>query len=178
MNHGADRRCGSDALTTAAGSRGQAGSLSRCMERSWRQIAAVSLAALVFAVRVEAQDANAAEEPVLDNAAIAAGQEELISEMLGGGTTLGGGCVLSEAGIQYTVITASYACPDGQVVLELGHPSEAGRDAVPTARFAITVRSGRPPGNLLDSVVSKVRAHEDGFQWTWTESGARRVAPQ
>lgn len=177
MNHRVSHESAPGAASVGTGV-AAIGSPARSATRSWLRHAAGVLLSVAFCLPVQGQEAAVDEEPVLDTPAIAAGQEDLISEMIGTGTTLGGGCVVAEASVSYTVITATYACPDGNVVLELGHPDNAGRDAVPTSRFAITLRSGKPPGNLIDSVVSKVRAHEDRFEWTWTESAARRVAPQ
>ena len=99
--------------------------------------------------------------------AIPPGQEELLAAMLGRGTPLAGDCRLSSGGVEYTIIRATYACPGGPVVFELAHPSQAGNTATPTKQFAITLKSGTPPGDMADAFVSLVRSREDDFKWTW-----------
>src|ERR1700688_3359491 len=84
----------------------------------------------------------AAEDEVSDRGdpAIPPGQEELVAAMLGRGETLPGGCALAGGGPDHTLIKAVYACPSGDVVFELDHPSTAADTATQTANFAITLQ--------------------------------------
>src|SRR5262249_15699888 len=70
------------------------------------------------------------------------------------------GCVLSAAGVEYTVVKAAYACEYGNVVLQVSHPSTAPRTAIQPHAFAITLLSGSPPRRLLDRLGSLIRAGE------------------
>jgi len=110
--------------------------------------------------------ASAAESAALQGPAIPPGEEQLLAAMLGRGDVIAG-CVLSGAGVEYTVVKAAYACEDGNVVLQLSHPSTAPRTAIQTNAFAITLLSGSPPGSLLDALVSLIRAGESAFEWKW-----------
>jgi len=60
-----------------------------------------------------------------DESVIPPGQEELIGAMLGNGTALPGDCKLVTGSIEKTIVKARYACPSGEVVVELAHPAAA-----------------------------------------------------
>jgi hypothetical protein len=112
--------------------------------------------------------------------AIEPGTESLFGDMLGKGEPLSGGCKLSDGQIQRTSVLATYTCGDAQVVLELLHPESAPSGGVRTERFAISVKSGAPPGGLVEAVADRIRGREAAFQWTEvgdagarSESGAR-----
>jgi hypothetical protein len=92
------------------------------------------------------------------------GQEELLGDMLGYGDTLAG-CRFGDAEVEYTAIKVSYACPAGEVVFELAHPSAAPTTAIQTAQFAFVGQSGSPPRSLIDAMVSRIRSREDAFEW-------------
>jgi hypothetical protein len=114
-----------------------------------------------------AAPAFAADEPPgFSNPMIPPGQEDLLAEMLGRGATLAG-CTLTSAGVDHTIVKATYACPEGEAVFELAHPGTAQRSAIQTAQFAITLQSGSPPHSLADALVSSIRTREDAFEWEW-----------
>jgi hypothetical protein len=58
------------------------------------------------------------------------GQEAALADMLGRGASLPGPCTFTGGQIQAGVVTATYSCPAGEVVLEL---REVGR--APSQRF-------------------------------------------
>ena len=93
------------------------------------------------------------------------GQEELLGKMLGLGTALPGPCKFTGAEAHYAVIRATYGCPQGEVVFELHHPSDAPQGGTATARFAIVTLSGSPPQGLTDALASLIRSQETGFEW-------------
>jgi hypothetical protein len=136
----------------------------RCLRRAAG--ATTTLCALLLAPVVVAQNGAAdADEP-----AIPPGQEELLADMLGQGATLPE-CDLVDGQANYTTITATYACPNGEVVFTLAHRSQGGRSATPTERFAITLQSGSPPHGFADALVSRVRSREGDFEWKWPTKG-------
>jgi hypothetical protein len=93
------------------------------------------------------------------------GAEDLIGSMLGKGETLPGGCKLTAGKIERSSVLATYTCGDAEVGLELDHPASPSAGTVRTERFAIAVKSGTPPAELVDGVASHVRAHEGTFEW-------------
>src|SRR5262249_27141540 len=99
------------------------------------------------------------------------GEEALIANMLGGATVLPD-CRLVGCEVNYSVIQATYSCPDGRVAIELGHPQSATHPSTETAQFAITVVSGTPPRDFGRTLVSLVRSRESSFAWAWAESAA------
>lgn len=125
---------------------------------------ATLLCALLFAAALAAAESAASPNPM-----IPPGQEELLAQMLGRGVTLAG-CNLTGAGVEYTIVKATYACPEGDAVFELAHPSTASASAIQTAQFAITLQSGSPPHSLADALVSLIRSREDAFEWEWLPS--------
>lgn len=98
--------------------------------------------------------------------AVGPGHDDLLADMLGRGTTLPGPCRLTACGADGTVVRGTYACPGGEVVFELRHPTGAPADATRTNRFAILVTSGTPPPALANELESRVRSREAGFEWT------------
>ena len=99
------------------------------------------------------------------DAVIPPGQEELLLLMLGKGASLPDGCTLSDGQIDRTVVKATYACPLGDVIIQLSNPEQAPEKATETERFALVVDSGAPPESLLDALAASVRARESGFEW-------------
>jgi tetratricopeptide (TPR) repeat protein len=94
------------------------------------------------------------------------GQEGALADMLGSGATLPGSCAFTGGQIEGGVIAATYACPTGDVVLEL---REVGRipDALArTDTFAIVTRSGSLPPDLLDALLPRIRARESAIGWS------------
>ncbi len=131
---------------------------------------ATLLCALLFASALAAAEPAASPNPM-----IPPGQEDLLAEMLGRGVTLAG-CNLTGAGVEYTIVEATYACPEGEAVFDLAHPSTASPSAIQTAQFAITLQSGSPPHSLADALVSSIRAREDAFEWEWLPSKEAKPA--
>jgi hypothetical protein len=95
-----------------------------------------------------------------------ASAEPLLSDMLGNEQALPGGCTFSNGSIERTFVLATYACGDGQVVLQLLHPEVAPRGGVRTQRFALTVKSGTPPAGFVEAIGDRIRAREAAFEWT------------
>lgn len=118
------------------------------------------------------------EVPDTDEPIIPPGQEELLVQMLGRGTTLPDDCTFRAGQAEYTKVTATYACPGGDVVLELAHPDVAAGAEVETEQFGITVQSGAPPAGLADAVAATVRSHEDAFQWARPARDVDDAAPE
>src|SRR5262249_30358102 len=83
-----------------------------------------------------------------------------VGDMLGSDVTLPGGCTFQDGKIERTSVLATYECGGGPVVLQLFHPEAAPRGSVRTQRFAIAVKSGTPPGGLVDAVAERIRARE------------------
>lgn len=98
-------------------------------------------------------------------AVIPAGQDQLISEMIALGKDLPGGCKLTDAAADKSVIRATYGCPDGEVVFEFAHPDYAAASARKTGQFAIAIQKGTPPAGLWEALIEAVRAKEGEFRW-------------
>jgi hypothetical protein len=94
------------------------------------------------------------------------GQEAVLGTMLGSDTALSGGCKLNTGDIEKTIVKATYACPGGDVVFELSHPSAAPRGALRTEKFALRIESGTPPPDLQNVLLARIREHETDFRWT------------
>lgn len=129
---------------------------------------------LVLAALLTAPAAHADEAHPHDVDAIPPGQEALVSDMLGRGVALPGGCAWAGASIAQVTIVSHYACAGGEVILELVHPDVAPPDAVRTQRFAFAPRQGTPPPGLVEALATRVREREASFQWT----RAQIAAPQ
>jgi hypothetical protein len=85
--------------------------------------------------------------------------------MLGRGATLEG-CQMGNGEVDRKVVNVVYACPGGEVAVQLVHPSEAPSGATETDHFAITLQSGTPPEGLLPALASRIRSKESSFEWT------------
>jgi hypothetical protein len=107
---------------------------------------------------------------------VSPGQEELISAMLGHGTSLPDGCKFTGGIVNGPTIQSTYTCPSGKVVFELTHPDKAENAAAETEDFAITVHSGAPPVELTDVLASLIRSHETEFAWISPDDEASRAA--
>jgi len=129
----------------------------------------VALATIARAQAVEVDSAQLNERYGIEP-----GAEQLFSAMLGGADTLPGGCKLADGQIARTAVVAKYTCSGGDVVLQLDHPDVAASGGVRTQRFAITVKSGTPPGGLVDAVAERIRAREGSFQWKTLEAAKRQ----
>ena len=103
----------------------------------------------------------------LNGLVIPPGQEELLTEMLGKGATLPGSCKFAGGSVEGSIVQSTYACPAGEVVFELHHPSRAPAGATRTAQFALTLKSGSPPDGLQAALVALIRAREGSFRWKW-----------
>src|SRR4051794_12652368 len=116
--------------------------------RRRRGIALAAVSCLLLAAAVVA--AGDGDQPMGDPA-IPPGEEELIAGMLGSGMALRD-CTLVSGGVEYTAITATFACPAGEVVLRLDHPRRATATSLLTGRFAVTLQSGAPPPGFGDAL--------------------------
>ncbi|MBX3025712.1 hypothetical protein KF840_12465 [bacterium] len=105
---------------------------------------------------------------------IPAGLEPLFADMLGTGQTLPGNCTLAHGEIARTAVSATYACPSGEVVVQLVHPDVAPAASLRTDRFAIAVKSGGPPPGLVDALAQRVRERERDFAWMRTDGAGPR----
>ena len=101
-----------------------------------------------------------------DESVISPGQEELLGAMLGKDSTLPGDCKLAGGSIEKTIVKATYACPSGEVVVELEHPAAAPADATRTDKFALHIERGTPPPGLQNALLSRIRERETQFHWT------------
>lgn len=95
------------------------------------------------------------------------GQEDLLSAMLGLGSTLPGDCAFAAGNVTHSVVVATYKCAAGDVVFEITHPLLAGDKAVVTKQFAISQKSGSPSPDLAEAVATLVRTRESEFEWKW-----------
>jgi hypothetical protein len=98
-------------------------------------------------------------------AVVPPGQEELLAQMLGLGATLPEQCRFTDGDANGPIIHGDYTCGAEQVTLELHYPADAPASAPRTAKFALVVKSGTPPRELTDAVLSLVRSHEGAFEW-------------
>jgi hypothetical protein len=118
-----------------------------------------------------------------DESFIPPGQEALIGAMLGSDVVLPGNCKLASGNVEKNVITATYACSSGEVVVDLTHPSAAPPDATHTEKFALRVERGTAPPDLQSVLLSRIRERESQFRWTAyqagvpTSSGERTAVP-
>jgi hypothetical protein len=102
------------------------------------------------------------------------GQEELLGAMLGKGTQLPDDCSLAAGRIEHNVVQATYHCREGDVVIQLSHPSVGSAQAIVTKRFALTVASGAADADLLRAIEALVRSREAEFEWSdITDANAR-----
>ncbi len=92
--------------------------------------------------------------------------------MLGGGGPVGG-CRLEGVSVDKAVVVARYTCPSGAAHVELRHPDDAAPSAPRTQKFSLAPSdAGRPPPELVDGVLGRLRSGEAGFRWTpaeWTD---------
>lgn len=128
-------------------------------------------AAVKVAVGAEKQSEPAA------GAVVPAGREELLADMLGRGASLPGGCQFKSGEVEYSLVKGVYACPAGEVVVELMHPSEVPPSAATTDRFALTVSRGGAPDGLVDALVARIRAREAEFEWDWISAPEQQSSP-
>jgi hypothetical protein len=119
-----------------------------------------ALFSAVLATAVAAADEGGTE------AVIPSGHDALLAEMLGRGAPLPGTCSFVSGAVQRTIIRTVYHCPSGEVVFELSHPEAAPPAALRTARFAIALRHGSPPGDLIEALAARIRSRESAFEWS------------
>ncbi|MDX2170648.1 MAG: glycosyltransferase family 39 protein [Deltaproteobacteria bacterium] len=107
----------------------------------------------------------AAAAPPHEDTVVPPGHEELFADMLGRGATLPDGCAFRAGQIERSVVRGVYACPGGEVAIELRHPSAAPPGAARTDRFGVVWARGAPADGLLAAGVARVTARERGFAW-------------
>ncbi len=165
-------------------------SIPRGVERSWVRAVVWQAAVLLLLLNPGAvcvavgqsapgDAAPAATEPPRreesgDGPAILAGQEAVLGPMVGMSETLPGQCRMAGANIDRNIITVTYNCSGGDVVVTLRHISTAPSGATKTEHFGIAVESGAPPEGFVDALVKLVRAHEAKVQWMWPTGAAGR----
>jgi hypothetical protein len=94
------------------------------------------------------------------------GQEDLLGAMLGKDGGLPGNCTLSTGDVQKTIVRATYACPKGDVVVELTHPDVAAAGTTRTEKFGVRIESGTPPSDFQNALLARIRERETDFRWT------------
>ena len=94
------------------------------------------------------------------------GQEEILGAMLGKDGGLPGDCHLTTGDVEKTVVKATYACPGGEVVVELAHPAAAAENATRTEKFAVRIDRGTPPPDFQGALLARIRQRETEFRWT------------
>jgi hypothetical protein len=129
-------------------------------------MAACALAGLL----VTATSATEGEPLPYDEPVVPAGQDELLSTMLGRGAQLPDGCKFAGGGADGPLIRSTYTCPSGEVVYHIVHPDNATEAAIETERFAIMIDSGAPPTTLIETLASLMRSSEGEFEWVWLTS--------
>jgi hypothetical protein len=126
------------------------------------------IATLFLAVAFSTARAQEEGEPGRGyEAVVPPGQDELLATMLGRETTLPGHCRFNGGRADGPLVQVKYACPAGEVVVDLVHPSVAPDESQVTERFALTLRSGKPPTGLTDSLFWLIRSKESQFEWSW-----------
>lgn len=101
-------------------------------------------------------------------AVVPPGQEALLANILGQGSAFPGPCAFASGSIDGGAIRGVYACPRGEVGLELHEPSQATASVAETDKFAISlVRGGPPPAEFVDALRSHIAARESAFEWQW-----------
>ncbi|HYD49226.1 MAG TPA: hypothetical protein VEB21_12795 [Terriglobales bacterium] len=111
----------------------------------------------------------ASSEP---EAVIPPGKENLLAEMLGMGVDLPGNCKFSGAQADYILIRSTYRCGNDDIDIELRHPDKVPASTSQTDSFAIVVTSGTAPPALVEALLERIRAREDGFEWSWVGGSA------
>jgi MYXO-CTERM domain-containing protein len=109
-----------------------------------------------------------------DDHVVPPGQEALLADMLGHGAPLPAQCRFTSGQANGRVVLGAYTCPGGEVVIELRHPSTAAPDHPRTEQFAVAVRSGTAPAELITALMERIRAREDDFEWV---SAAKPAPP-
>src|SRR6266550_3953340 len=99
-----------------------------------------------------------------DESFIPPGQEELVGAMLGNGVALPGDCRLVTGNIDKATVKATYACPSGEVIVELAHPAAAPAGAVRTDKLALRIERGTAPPELQSVLLSRIRERESQFR--------------
>jgi len=112
-----------------------------------------------------------------DESFIPPGQEELVGAMLGSSVALPGDCKLVTGNLEKTTITATYACPSGDVVVVLTHPAAAPTNATRTEKFALRIERGTAPADLQNVLLSRIREREGQFRWTTYPGAMPRAEP-
>jgi hypothetical protein len=93
------------------------------------------------------------------------GQDELIAEIVGRGTTFPGACRFTGGQVDYTLIRATYACDAGDVSVELQHPAAASPGVRRTVEFAVLVQHGVAPLGFVEALTAHIRSRESAFRW-------------
>lgn len=107
---------------------------------------------------------------------IPSGQEEQLSNMLGKGVELPGGCRWGGAAIERTIITSRYTCGTANHVVTLCHPEDPCPQpaTVTTKVFAL---SSDLPAPAFEALVARLGAEEASFRWEVAVSGGGGTAP-
>jgi MYXO-CTERM domain-containing protein len=111
-----------------------------------------------------------------DESFIPPGQEELVGAMLGSGVALPGDCRLVSGNLEKTIVKATYACPSGDVVVELTHPSPR-RQCRAYGEVRARVERGTAPADLQSVLLSRIRERESQFNWTVYPASTSTAAP-
>jgi hypothetical protein len=128
----------------------------------------LAVLATAAAVHIASAQTEAESTPVESNKiefVIPPGEEPLLADILGSGKEPAVGCKFTDGKVESALIHATYACPGGEIVVDLRHPETAPADAVRTAKFALVVSRGTAPAGFVDALMARIRAHEGQFEW-------------
>jgi hypothetical protein len=128
-------------------------------------VGALALGGIAFA-QPESPPAEIDAARASERYAIAPGSEAVVSDMLGRGEALPGGCAFASGRIERTYVLATYTCGADPIELRFLHPEVAPPGSVRTKAFAIAVTGGTSPGALVEAIAERVRAREATFEWT------------
>ena len=115
------------------------------------------------------------EPPVCDEPVVPPGQDALLAAMLGRGAALPDACTFAEGLADGPIIRARYACPSGDVVFALVHPTNAAPTSLQTERFALALQSGSASDELVGALLFLIRSGEASFDWKVPADEAHNV---
>jgi hypothetical protein len=128
-------------------------------------VGAIALTRVAFA-QPEGAPESVDSARAAEQYAIGPSAEPLISEMLGRGQELPGGCAFASGRIERTYVLATYTCGTERIELRFLHPDVAPPASVRTKAFALAVTAGTSPAGLVEAIADRVRAREATFEWT------------
>lgn len=104
---------------------------------------------------------------------ITPGQSDLVAEMVGADPKDLGGCRLLQAGIDKSVVRATYQCGGGPAQVVLAHPSAADAPLGVVGELALVAGDPPPPPELVAALTARLRLYEG--RWRWTAAAPKRT---